>query len=112
MRRGSFNSNDNPAALLLTPDAKHSHFFNSMPRSVVANLQKSRIAMENHQQGAPACRAWPLPALHGVRRACVVARLNARLISEESYQQGMRNCVMWPCARPARYQAMGLADAV
>ena len=57
--RGSFNSNDNPAALLLTPEAQDSHFFNSMPRSVVANLQKLPIAMENHQQGTPrlACRA-------------------------------------------------------
>ena len=61
--RGSFNSNDNPAALLLTPDAQDSHFFNSMPPSVVANLQKLPIAMENHQQGAPACCAGPLPAL-------------------------------------------------
>ena len=68
VRRGSFNSNDNPAALLLTPDAQDSHFFNSMPARVVANLQKSPIAMENHQQGA--ARMACMALAHGVRRVC------------------------------------------
>ena len=63
VRRGSFNSSDNPAALLLTPAAKDSHFFKSMPASVVASLQSSPIAMENHQQGTPACcELAPAPA--------------------------------------------------
>jgi len=48
----SFNSEDNPTALLLTEDALGSRFFGGMPQAVVASLQTGELAMENHQAGA------------------------------------------------------------
>jgi gamma-glutamyl hydrolase len=42
---------DAPAPLLYTEDAENSHFFRSLPPSVVHDLQNSAIAMENHMKG-------------------------------------------------------------
>lgn len=53
-RRRSFNSEDNPTALLLTEDALGSRFFGGIPGNVVASLQTGELAMENHQAGARA----------------------------------------------------------
>lgn len=104
--RGSFNSNDNPAALLLTPEAQDSHFFNSMPANVVANLQKLPIAMENHQQGAPAWCAGHLPALPGVRRVS-----GASQVTMSDQQLSMPVGVLWPCTGPAQSQPSNVSNA-
>ncbi|KAK9830880.1 hypothetical protein WJX81_001350 [Elliptochloris bilobata] len=58
-----YNSDDFPSALLLTPDAKGSRFFDGMPPGVVASLQASPIAMENHQQGLSAAAVDKHPKL-------------------------------------------------
>ena len=49
---GSFNSEDNPAPLMLTEDAAGSPFFDALPPRVLDNLQALPLAMENHQAGA------------------------------------------------------------
>jgi gamma-glutamyl hydrolase len=47
------DAEDAAATLLYTDVAQDSHFFSSLPPSVVRNLQNSAIAMENHMHGAP-----------------------------------------------------------
>ena len=61
-RCGSFNSEDNPSALILTEDAQGSRFFGGMPAIVTASLQALPLAMENHQAGVGPCVSDLRPA--------------------------------------------------